>query len=444
MSFDAETKLLGDLISYKKGFAFKSTDYKDEGVAVIRVSNFVENSISPSDLKYVSKQIANANAAVSLKEHDIIVATVGSWPTNPLSVVGRTISVPAWASGSLMNQNSVTIRAISPHFLDQKFIYYQMKSAAFSSHVISKAQGSANQASITLDAIFSYPLWWPEDKTVRRSAVEILFAIDSRIDLLHETNATLEAIAQASFKSWFVDFDPVRAKSEGKLPEGMDEAAAALFPNSFENSALGEIPKGWEIKNLGQVAYNVKSRIKNAEDWKNLDLLDLSRMPRKILFPFEYGKGKELSTSVFEFKKDDCLFGAVRPYFHKVCHATRNGVTNSSVLVIRSLVPENQFFVNLVASSKECVTHATSYSQGTKMPTINWENLSRFSIVCPPDNLQSIFCEYVSLFFKKAINNSLIINLLTELRDVLLPRLVTGQLKLPNSREINNKTMENH
>ena len=279
---------------------------------------------------------------------------------------------------------------------------------------------------------------------VQKNIADFLRLIDDRITLLRETNATLEAIAQALFKSWFLDFDPVYAKQKGKKPEGMDEATAALFPNSFENSALGEIPKGWEIKNLGQVAYNVKSRIKNAEDWKNLDLLDLSRMPRKILFPFEYGKGNELSTSVFEFKKDDCLFGAVRPYFHKVCHATRNGVTNSSVLVIRSLVPENQFFVNLVASSKKCVTHATSYSQGTKMPTINWENLSRFSIVCPPDNLQSIFCEYVSLFFKKALNNSLIINLLTELRDVLLPRLIMGQLKLPNSREINNKTMENH
>jgi len=280
--------------------------------------------------------------------------------------------------------------------------------------------------------------------SIQKDIAAMFNNIDDRITLLRETNAILEATAQALLKSWFVDFDPVRAKSEGKFPEGMDEATAALFPDSFEQSELGEIPTGWEIKNLGQVAYNVKSRIKNAEDWKNLDLLDLSRMPRKILFPFEYGKGKELSTSVFEFKKDDCLFGAVRPYFHKVCHATRNGVTNSSVLIIRSLVPENQFFINLVASSKECVTHATSYSQGTKMPTINWENLSRFSIVCPPDNLQSIFCEYVSLFFKKALNNSLIINLLTELRDVLLPRLVTGQLKLPNSREINNKTMENH
>jgi type I restriction enzyme S subunit len=276
-----------------------------------------------------------------------------------------------------------------------------------------------------------------------KSIGSTLKSIEDQISLLRKSNSTLEAIAQTLFKSWFLDFDPVYAKQKGKKPEGMDESTAALFPNSFENSVLGEIPKGWEIKNLGQVAYNVKSRIKNAEDWKNLDLLDLSRMPRKILFPFEYGKGKELSTSVFEFKKDDCLFGAVRPYFHKVCHATRNGVTNSSVLVIRSLVPENQFFVNLVASSKECVTHATSYSQGTKMPTINWENLSRFSIICPPNNLQSIFSKYVSLFFKKALNNSLIINLLTELRDVLLPRLISGHLRLSDIKEINNKTEVN-
>ena len=316
---------------------------------------------------------------------------------------------------------------------DPRFCYYLLKSIDFSSMNAGSGVPTLNRNHLHPIRVAKPPV------SLQKSISRMLGSLDDRITLLRETNQTLEAIAQALFKSWFVDFDPVRAKSEGKLPGGMDEATAALFPNSFENSTLGEIPKGWEIKNLGQVAYNVKSRIKNAEDWKNLDLLDLSRMPRKILFPFEYGKGKELSTSVFEFKKDDCLFGAVRPYFHKVCHATRNGVTNSSVLVIRSVVPENQFFVNLVASSKECVTHATSYSQGTKMPTINWENLSRFSIVCPPDNLQSIFCEYVSPFFKKALNNSLIINLLTELRDALLPRLVMGQLKLPDSLEINNK-----
>ena len=79
-------------------------------------------------------------------------------------------------------------------------------------------------------------------------------ALDDRIALLRETNATLEAIAQALFKSWFVDFDPVRAKSQGLAPAGMDEATAALFPDGFEESALGLVPKGWKVGALGEIA----------------------------------------------------------------------------------------------------------------------------------------------------------------------------------------------
>ena len=111
-----------------------------------------------------------------------------------------------------MNQNSVILRAKSQSLIDQRFIYYQIKSADFANHVISKAQGSANQASISLDAIFSYPLFWPME-TRRHSVVETLNALDDRITLLRETNATLEAIAQALFKSWFVDFDPLHANA---------------------------------------------------------------------------------------------------------------------------------------------------------------------------------------------------------------------------------------
>ncbi len=80
----------------------------------------------------------------------------------------------------------------------------------------------------------------------------LLSEIDERIDLLRQTNATLESIAQAVFKSWFIDFDPVRAKAEGREPEGMDAARAALFPAEFEESALGSIPKGWRVSSLAE------------------------------------------------------------------------------------------------------------------------------------------------------------------------------------------------
>src|SRR5690606_38757786 len=85
---------------------------------------------------------------------------------------------------------------------------------------------------------------------IQRAIGDFYFSISERISLLRETNKTLEAIAQAIFKSWFVDFDPVRAKMEGRQPEGMDEETAALFPDSFEESELGLIPSGWLLVNV--------------------------------------------------------------------------------------------------------------------------------------------------------------------------------------------------
>ena len=87
-------------------------------------------------------------------------------------------------------------------------------------------------------------------REIQNEIVTTLGALDDRITLLRETNATLEAIAQALFKSWFVDFDPVHAKQQGRAPEGMDEATAALFPDSFEESELGLVPKGWQPQRL--------------------------------------------------------------------------------------------------------------------------------------------------------------------------------------------------
>ena len=84
----------------------------------------------------------------------------------------------------------------------------------------------------------------------QKEIAKALGTLDDRITLLRETNATLEAIAQALFKSWFVDFEPVRAKMEGRAPEGMDEATAALFPDGFEESALGLVPRGWRVTEL--------------------------------------------------------------------------------------------------------------------------------------------------------------------------------------------------
>jgi type I restriction enzyme S subunit len=104
-------------------------------------------------------------------------------------------------------------------------------------------------------------------KSYQDAIVKILTPLDNRISLLRETNTTLEAIAQTLFKSWFVDFDPVKAKVEGRIPEGMSDATAALFPSEFEESALGLIPKGWKCGRLGDLVAFQNGYAFKSKDW---------------------------------------------------------------------------------------------------------------------------------------------------------------------------------
>jgi len=124
---------------------------------------------------------------------------------------------------------------------------------------------------------------------VQKQISSVLKSLDDRITLLRETNTTLEAIAQTLFKSWFVDFDPVRAKAEGRQPEGMDAATAALFPDGFEESELGEVPRGWIIKRVAEIATVTKGK-----SYSSTDLVTHSEIALVTLKSFERGGGFRL------------------------------------------------------------------------------------------------------------------------------------------------------
>lgn len=199
---------LENFAQHQKGFAFKSKDYIEKGVAVVRVSNLNTNSIDISDLKYVSGEVASNKSNFRLAHNDVIIATVGSWPKNPASVVGKVVKVPRNCDNFLLNQNAVRFRVKSEDPHDQLFLYYLLKSKIFSDYIISTAQGSANQASITLKDIYAFEFECPS-ASERKEIANILSAIDDKASLNNQTNQTLEQVAQALFKSWFVDFDPV-------------------------------------------------------------------------------------------------------------------------------------------------------------------------------------------------------------------------------------------
>ena len=217
---------LGDVIDYKKGFAFKSSMYKSTGTYIVRVSDTTANSVDVSLCNCISPELAHQYTDYFLKTKDIIIATVGSWPTNPASIVGKVVRVPESANNALLNQNAVRIR--SNGIVDSDYIYYLLKEEHFSKYLVGIAQGSANQASITLKDIFGYSFSAPSEIKDQRRIASILSSLDRKIELNNKINADLEEMAQAIFKNWFVDFEPFK---DGK----------------FVDSELGMIPEGWKV-----------------------------------------------------------------------------------------------------------------------------------------------------------------------------------------------------
>jgi type I restriction enzyme S subunit len=273
------------------------------------------------------------------------------------------------------------------------------------------------------------------DLLEQRKISNILKLLDSKKNNLIQLNQTLESIAQAIFKSWFIDFDPVHAKQQGVLCAGIDKATADLFPDSFEESEQGLIPTGWTTKQLKDIAVRHVEKIKNVVDWENEYLIDLSRIDSKTLFNINNGFGKELTTSVTKFAKGDILFGAIRPYFHKVTIANLNGVTNISVFVIRPSVDfYHEYLANLMFN-ESTVNFSVRLSKGTKMPVISWSDLSTLKITLAPESIIKKYSELISPLMKKGIENSALINSLTSIRDTLLPRLISGKLNLSNIEE---------
>lgn len=448
MSSEWDKTLLGELIKHKKGYAFKSKDYIDAGTPVIRVSNFTDDSISPSDLRFVDQSVAALNKDVELNEYDIVIATVGSWPNNPASVVGRSISVPSWASGALMNQNAVILRAKTNNPVDQRFLYFQTKSDEFSRHVVSKAQGSANQASITLDAIFSFPIFWPE-YFARKEISNFLSAIDDRINLLRETNTTLEAIAQALFKSWFVDFDPVHANAGTQAPS-LPPEIQALFPATFTDTPQGPIPEGWDVLPLGDVVNVTKGK-----SYSSKELVESHTTALVTLKSFVRGGGfrmdgfKPYSGS---FKNEQVVkAGDLIVAYTDVTQAAELigkpaivvGVDEYDTLVasldVGVIRPKDsrvtKSFLYGMFCTESFQTHTYAHTSGSTVLHLSKDAIATYPALIPNKDVIELFTETVSALEHSKQLNSDKVRSLSALRDSLLPRLISGQLRLPEAEQ---------
>ena len=268
--------------------------------------------------------------------------------------------------------------------------------------------------------------------TSQRNITSVLNALENRIFLLRETNATLEAIAQALFKSWFVDFDPVRAKMEGRAPEGMDEATAALFPDALEESELGWVPKGWQICALDEIATYL-----NGLALQKFPPTGTDDLPVIKIAQLRKGDTAGADRAARSLKQDyviqngDVLFSWSGSLEVEIwCGG--EGALNQHLFKVTSSRYPKWFYYFWTRHHLEHFRQVAA-SKATTMGHIQRSHLSAAKVSVPSLEVLNMGNELLEPLVNRVVENRLQAQTLSTLRDTLLPRLISGQLRLPEA-----------
>lgn len=275
------------------------------------------------------------------------------------------------------------------------------------------------------------------DIDTQRAVADALTALDDRITLLRETNATLEAIAQALFKSWFVDFDPVRAKMNGRAPEGMDEAMAALFPDSFEESALGAVPKGWRYLKMSDVCSYLNRGLSPRYVEEGGVLVVNQKCIRD--FSVDYTKARRHDPLQRKIDGRSLVIGDVLVNstgvgtlgrVAQVITLPEATIVDSHVTVVRAGAELSWPYLGQWMNRKQPEIEAMGEGS-TGQTELSRSKLAQLLILVPRVEALHAFNDCVKPIKQLMAVNEEKANTLASLRDTLLPRMISGQLRIP-------------
>jgi type I restriction enzyme S subunit len=280
----------------------------------------------------------------------------------------------------------------------------------------------AERLNMTTIRALPVPLLSLEDQEVIAAT---LGALDDKIEVNRQMAATLEEMARALYRSWFVDFDPVKARAEGRAPAHMDPATAALFPARFTDDGL---PEGWAMGTLGDIARNRREQVQPAAIDPETPYVGLEHMPRRSIAIGDWGTAGDVGSAKSRVTEGSFLFGKLRPYFHKVGLAPVDGICSTDILVIEAGDPVWSALVLSVISSEPFVEHANATSSGTRMPRANWGDMARFAVCVPDRRVAGAFRDIVAPMHARIVQTMYENRSLAALRDTLLPKLMSGEL----------------
>lgn len=277
----------------------------------------------------------------------------------------------------------------------------------------------------------------------QHAIAHILGTLDDKIELNQKQNQTLEAMARALFKAWFVDFEPIRAKLEGRwqrgktLP-GLSAHLYDLFPNRLVDSNIGEIPEGWEITSLSEYSsLNPESWTKRTRP-EQIQYVDLSNTKwGRIECVTNYEADNAPSRAQRVLRPQDTIVGTVRPGNGSYAFISEEGLTGSTgFAVLRPLRRECSEFVYLAATSRENIERLSSLADGGAYPAVRPDIVSATQVLRVEQQLIKEFSRLVSPMLIGMADKERTSQSLAQLRDTLLPKLISGELRVPDAERI--------
>jgi len=482
---------IGEIFELVNGYAFKSSDFISSGIPVLKIKNVKPNNVVLDDLSYVSVEVASRRNDKAIRRGDILITMSGNrFDGSKDTWVGK-VAYFDISGHYMLNQRVGVLRSREGVVIDRKCAAYFLSSDDYQKLFISIATSSGGQANLSPAQILGEQLHLPPIEEQARIS-ELLGGLDDRITLLRETNATLEAIAQALFKSWFVDFDPVRAKAEGRArqdgersgqprmpqasdlprpgaeagaeaqgqPEGaiqgsmsaaegrmpkaaMDAATAALFPDSFEESELGLVPKGWVVKPVGDVVDCLGGGTPDTKEpsyWEPAEHCwttpkDLSGLQSPVLLRTE----RQLSTlglakvSSGLLPAGTLLLSSRAPIGYLAIAQMPVAVNQGYIAIPRGGELSPLYMLFWCRQNMEAIK---GRANGSTFMEISKKAFRPIPALVPTVEVLDAFANIAEPLFERLIENERQAQTLTQLRDALLPRLISGQLRLPEAQAL--------
>jgi type I restriction enzyme S subunit len=317
------------------------------------------------------------------------------------------------------------------HGNDPRFVYYFFKSIA--PQIARMDVGSANPT-LNRNHVHPIPISWPP-LAEHKAIAAVLGALDDKIELNRRMNATLEAIARALFQSWFVDFDPVRAKIDGRKSAGLDEATAALFSATFQDSPIGHIPKDWTVEPVGKVVECVGGGTPSTAEPKYWDggthhwttPKDFSSLQAPVLLDTDR---KLTDAGIAKISSGLLPAGTLllssRAPVGYLAIATMPVAINQGFIALKCNERASNFF--MLNWCQTNMAEIESRATGTTFAEISKQNFRPISVVLPAKQLMAAFTAKVAPLYATIIANLHQSRTLTTLRDVLLPKLLSGEV----------------